>query len=115
MKLPEFEDFELVPARPEHHNYVLSTWVKSALERVDRFQIPRALMAAGLHDTATANLDRVYVLISAGSEGHNAHGWISGRRGAAYWMYLPHKVRLAAPGLERAMALAVCGPAKEAA
>ena len=115
MNLEGHPDFELRDARHEHYPYILSTWVRSALGRLDKLNLPRSLLASGIHDIATSNLGRVQVLVSAGSDGSTVHGWICGRQGAVHWVYVPHDIKFRCPDLQRVMVRAVCGPAKEEA
>lgn len=85
-------------------NYVLSTWVRSALETVRTSRLTHGpTVPTGIHDVATELLQQVHVAV----RGDAVHGWIAGRKGALYWVYVPHKLQRR--GLAKDMIAKVCG------
>lgn len=107
------ETLPVIQARPEHRNYILSTWVKSYEPAVRRLFIgptptridPRAYRA-GESRLAEQHWAESLVVVSE-DDAFTIHGWVCGGGFHLRHVYVPPTLRQA--GMGKGLVGAVCG------
>lgn len=118
MNLEGYPELRLIPADVRHIGWVYKAWVREAANKVRKTHFPWKHFQQGVHDWAELQMTagNVWVAVSTDGSQATAHAFIAGRRGALYWVYVPHDIKFRWPELQDALVTAVCGPwSKEAA
>lgn len=91
------EELPVIPAKPEHRSYILSTWVKSYESSVRRLTVAGMRIQTDVYRAGESKLAEKYwhisgVLVSPGDE-YTIHGWVCASAGRLWHVYVPPQLR----------------------
>jgi hypothetical protein len=111
------ETLEIGPAKDEHRNFIISTWIRSYESELRKahcyagaqdFRLDRGSYSAGEGGVAERCWKESQVVTSP-TDGYTVHGWICTEGGHVYHIYIPPSLR--GIGLGRGLLEAFAGTA----
>lgn len=105
------EELPIVPAKPEHRAYILSTWVRSYESMARRLLVagmrfPTEEYRNGESRLAEAHWDKAKVVVSSADE-FTIHAWVCAEPGRLFHVYVPPALRRS--GVARALVESTAG------